>query len=243
VIMIFDTTSVSFKCTLISNLVFWPASVIGLYIDDLCQKKQSPIFLNCKLQPSQFITEGDRIDLILLSSFNMLFVAFFLCCPLYKSLWSWIQGNDRLRESDDFIWQCELQKILLHIVATEIGFYSVHYLLHYSPFLYRHIHKVHHRFPAPTSMGCVYAHPIEFAIGNLFPIYVGPILFNSHPTTCYAYFVLAMIGTCKGHCGYTIFGHVDHHDDHHLYYKYNYGGMYISDYFFGTVSPSPTVKN
>ena len=238
-----SSASVGFKCTLISNLVFWPVSILGLYIDHLCYEKRNPILLNkYKLRPDQCITRTrDKIDLILLSSFNIIFVAFFICCPLYEWLWNRIQGEDgRLKESDEFIWQYELLlKIPIHILATEIGFYSVHYLLHYSPFLYRYIHKVHHRFTSPTSMCCVYAHPIEFALGNLLPIYIGPIICNSHPFTCYGYWFLAMLGTCKGHCGYRILGYADHHDEHHLYYKYNYGGMYISDYFLGTTSPPP----
>jgi hypothetical protein len=127
-----SSASVGFKCTLISNLVFWPVSILGLYIDHLCYERKFPTLLNkYKLQPNQYITSTrDKIDLILLSSFNMIFLAFCICCPLYEWLWNRIQGDGgRLKESDEFIWQYELfVKIPIHILATEIGFYSVHYI-------------------------------------------------------------------------------------------------------------------
>ena len=51
-----------------------------------------------------------------------------------------------------------------------------------------------------------------------------------------------MLGTCKGHCGYRIFGHADYHEEHHVLYKYNYGGMGLLDYLFGTTAPTYSFK-
>ena len=136
-----------------------------------------------------------------------------------------------------WIWHDELLlKIPLHVLLTKAWFYLVHRALHASPFLYRHVHRVHHRFAAPTAMACVYAYPIEFVLGNIAPIWAGPILTNTHPATCcYLWFPLAMLGTCVGHCGYRIAGHADrHHDDYHLFFDWNFGGMYLSDYLLGT---------
>lgn len=68
-------------------------------------------------------------------------------------------------------------------------------MLHSSSWLCMHIHKVHHRFPAPTGMASVYAHPVEFCLANVLPIYLGPILANAHPKTCYIWWCMSILGT------------------------------------------------
>ena len=229
-------TSISWKCAVIANVVFWPLSILGLCADHLAATRISSVLARCKLQLDQHLCWRERLDLILLAAFNMIFVALFICCPIFEYIWDYVQGSNWLSETDDWIWKNELLiKIPLHALITEIAFYSVHVMLHHSPFLYRHIHKVHHRFVAPTAMACVYAHPLEFAVGNIFPIYLGCMLTNAHPVTCYGiWFPLAMAGTCRGHCGYRIMGWTDPHDVHHLCLRYNYGGMALLDHLFGT---------
>lgn len=249
----------SFRCSMVSNAVFWIASGLCLWADHLVatqsetqwkskskiRKHISKTLKSCKIQPNRIILGRDRSDLITLAFFNMVFVACFICCPLYGYLWNKIQAQTNaqtyplIAEKDwNLIWKDELLvKLPIHALVAEVSFYILHGLLHWSPFLYRHVHKVHHRFPAPTAMTCVYAHPVEFALGNVLPIYLGPIFCNAHPTTCYLWWALAMLGTCKGHCGYRIMGHEDDHEDHHLLYKYNYGGMGLLDRMLGTTPP------
>ncbi|KAL7534282.1 hypothetical protein ACHAWF_004775, partial [Thalassiosira exigua] len=196
-----DDCSTSWKCAAASNAVFWPLSALGLCADALAATSPSSWPARQKLQPDRRLSPRDRTDLISLAAFNMLVVAPFLCCPIFEILWDRIQGSDRLTEADEWRWREELLlKLPLHALVAEVAFYLVHVLLHRSQFLYRTVHKVHHRFVAPTAMACVYAHPLEFAAGNIFPIYLGCMLTNAHPVTCYGiWFPLAMAGTCKGH--------------------------------------------
>jgi sterol desaturase/sphingolipid hydroxylase (fatty acid hydroxylase superfamily) len=231
------SASTSFRCSALSNAIFWIASLVGLYADHLVETKKSPFLTKCKIQNDVFISGNDLRDLILLASLNMLFVSIFLCCPMYEFLWDQLHSSNRLVDSDEWIWQQELLlKLPVHLLVADLGFYLIHCKLHYSPWLYKHIHKIHHRFPAPTAMASVYAHPVEFCLGNLLPIYMGPILTNAHPKTCYIWWCMSILGTCKGHSGYRILGHADYHEEHHYYYKHNYGGMYVSDFLFGTLA-------
>ena len=264
-----DYWSISFKCGITSNIVYWSLGFIGLCLDSLAAiaapptQQRSPTssssshnfskgnaLRHYKIQPNTFLTNSEIQDLICLTSFNMIVIALLICCPIFESIWNYVQPHRLDQEMiDDWIFRNEiLCKIPICAVITELGFYSFHYWLHSNTWLYRHIHKVHHRFKAPTALCCVYAHPIEFVVGNMFPIYLGLILTNAHPYTSYLIWTpLAMIGTCIGHCGYylplpgrSIKLYKDPHDDHHLYYKNNYGGMYLLDYLLGTITPTTT---
>ncbi len=228
-------SSVSFKCVVVANVGFWVISFIGLYADSLVASNQSRWLTAAKIRPTQFISGNERRDLIMLTAFNMLIIAPLISAPFCEMLWDRRNGEHRLTEEDEWVWQIELlRKIPVHFIVTELGFYMIHIVMHSQPVLYKHVHKVHHRFQAPTAMACVYAHPLEFLVGNLLPIFLGPILTNAHPFTSYLWVTAAITSTCKGHSGYRILGHVDYHEEHHYFYKYNYGGMYVLDTLFGT---------
>lgn len=258
-----ETVRLSVRCSLISNLVFWIASFFGLWTDQLVYnlnfcptvkwknenrpkhassyyQRLSKYFKSCKNQPNRFIRGKDRADLVRLAFFNMVIMALFVCCPLFGYIWDQIKTKRTLQDLNySVIWKRELfVKLPIHALLAEVAFYAFHGFLHWSPVFYKHVHKIHHRFTAPTAMACVYAHPLEFVFGNVLPIYLGPILCDSHPITCYLWWGLAMLGTCKGHSGYTIMGHRDNHEDHHLLYRYNYGGMGLLDRILRTTPPT-----
>ena len=68
----------------------------------------------------------------------------------------------------------------------------------------------------------MYAHPIEFIVGNLLGVVLGPMLTRCHPLTSFVWIHNALMSTGGSHSGYKMF-YADFHDAHHQYFDYNYG--------------------
>eukprot|EP00123_Amoebidium_parasiticum_P011825 comp20923_c0_seq1/m.27921 comp20923_c0_seq1/g.27921 ORF comp20923_c0_seq1/g.27921 comp20923_c0_seq1/m.27921 type:complete len:306 (-) comp20923_c0_seq1:753-1670(-) len=138
-------------------------------------------------------------------------------------------------------------QFLLCVSMQDLFFYWTHRLLHH-PSIYKHIHKQHHTFYTPTSIGSEYAHPIEGIFGNLVPIFAGPLLFNVHETVFYFWLSIAIGEAQSGHSGLDIphfFCPVSlipglhsspiSHDYHHSHNIELYGGHTIFwDWIMGT---------
>ena len=97
----------------------------------------------------------------------------------------WFGGNFFKKRGMRF----SLKKLpsLLRIIATlliwhvlfDTWFYWAHRLFH-TKFLYKRIHKQHHKFMTPIGIAAVYAHPIEDLFVNLGSTFIGPVVLPSH---------------------------------------------------------------
>lgn len=129
--------------------------------------------------------------------------------------------------------------------------YFGHRLLH-TKYLYRRIHKQHHKYAAPFGLTAEYAHPIEVAftgtgtVGS--PLLLAYLGANMHLTTVMAWIALRLIQAVDSHSGYEfpislhhflpIWAGADHHDDHHHYFVGNFASSFRHwDYIFGTETP------
>jgi len=132
-----------------------------------------------------------------------------------------------------------LSYILLHLTGflllEELGFFYSHLLLH-KPFFYKNIHKLHHQFTAPIGLAAVYAHPIEHALSNLFPLILGPLILRSHIFVIWIWFFLGITNTTNSHSGYAFPGFPSSlpHDFHHSNYNNCYGVLGVLDWLHGT---------
>jgi sterol desaturase/sphingolipid hydroxylase (fatty acid hydroxylase superfamily) len=103
---------------------------------------------------------------------------------------------------------------------------------------YPYIHKIHHSFIDPVAIGAEYAHPIEFLLGNVFPVNFGPLLLNKHihfyTVMCWIFFRLGETLDC--HSGYEFpwspyrlipFSvSAEYHDYHHTHNVGNYSTFF-----------------
>ncbi|KAJ6510525.1 hypothetical protein C8R45DRAFT_1059707 [Mycena sanguinolenta] len=113
--------------------------------------------------------------------------------------------------------------------------YFAHQALHYGP-LYKHIHKIHHKYSAPFGLAAEYAHPAEVAILGTGTI-AGPIIYcaftsNLHIYSMYIWITLRLFQAIDAHSGYDFpwslqhwlpfWSGAEHHDFHHMAFTNNF---------------------
>ncbi|KAL4252603.1 DHA14-like major facilitator [Pleurotus pulmonarius] len=124
---------------------------------------------------------------------------------------------------------------------------ATHQALH-SGLLYKHIHKIHHKYSAPFGLA-EYAHPAEVAILGTGTI-AGPLLYcyftqNLHILTVYIWMTLRLFQAIDAHSGYDFpwslqhilpfWSGADHHDFHHMAFINNFSTSFRWwDTIFGT---------
>ena len=146
-------------------------------------------------------------------------------------------------------------KIILFFIFDDLWFYGYHRLVHADPWLYKVLHKPHHRFTAPFPAVAYYVHPgemIALSIGTcLLPL--GIFFRKTHPVLFWIWLSIRQLQVIEDHLGYelpwsptnlfpkTLVGGTKFHDLHHQKFKCNYAAMFsIIDDFFGTaVHESP----
>lgn len=128
----------------------------------------------------------------------------------------------------------------LYFLWVEFFAYFAH-RFHHTRFMYKKLHKQHHRYVAPTPYGAYAMHPIEFiifVIGPLSVIYMVP--FHVVPFFCNIIYI--GFHAIVDHSGINFSpdlpfqASVRFHDDHHQYFHTNYGqSLVIFDYLFDTM--------
>jgi Delta7-sterol 5-desaturase len=128
---------------------------------------------------------------------------------------------------------------VLYLVVTDGALYWAHRTFH-RPWLFRRIHRVHHRWTAPTAFTAAAMHPIELAVYQaimLAPLLVLPL----HVVGVVAVLIYQHTIALIDHSGVDLRSRLPwqppprFHDDHHVYFHVNYGQtLGVWDRMFGT---------
>ena len=191
--------------------------------------------------------KDDRSKVFMFSSQNIdnMIRSFGTGVPMWTAyevliLWCYANGWGPWATFAENPWGLALLGLIM-IVIHETHFYFTHRLIH-TPFLYRHVHSVHHNSVNPSPWSSLSMHPVEHLIyfsGSLIHLLV-----PSHPLLAIYHLHIAGLGAVIGHIGFdkivagdekAIDTHAYAHYLHHKYFEVNYAdGLIPWDKWTGT---------
>eukprot|EP01064_Diplonema_japonicum_P033691 TRINITY_DN6720_c0_g1_i1.p1 TRINITY_DN6720_c0_g1~~TRINITY_DN6720_c0_g1_i1.p1 ORF type:complete len:284 (+),score=45.36 TRINITY_DN6720_c0_g1_i1:46-852(+) len=132
-------------------------------------------------------------------------------------------------------------KFFAVVCLQEICFYTSHRILH-TRTLYKHIHKRHHEYKAPTASVGTYAHPIEHQL-SLLPVLFLPYVVGLPLAVALFWYFIAYFSVLNHHSGYEfpwLPGNLaTFHDLHHRHFDKNFGIFGWMDRVFGGSFDTP----
>ena len=137
-------------------------------------------------------------------------------------------------------------QLVFFLFCEDFAFYFVHRFLH-NPLIYSKCHKVHHEFKQTVSIVSIYAHPLEFLVGDILLVIIGPLILMKkvHVATLILWSILRSFETADGHSGYDFpwspfrlfpfSGTAEYHNYHHTHNVGNFTSIFTwLDSCFGT---------
>lgn len=228
---------------IVANIAFWSMSTICYILDHVPKDTTFGKFLLSKKDQGlkAYFTPTEFKEAATLAAMNMFLVSP-LCFVPFHIMWNrlaessyFMYEGGRLGVDSSFNLKQEFIALLVCAVYIDVHFYWTHRWLH-APYMYKQVHKLHHRFKAPQAIAAVYAHPFEFIFGNMAGIALGPMFTNAHPYTCWLWYAICLVSTCGSHSGYQ-FLQSTKHDDHHKFFNWNFGVGPLCDNLFGSMLP------
>ena len=123
---------------------------------------------------------------------------------------------------------------LISVVLHDLYFYWTHRFMHHKS-IYKHVHKVHHKFTNPSPWAAYAFHPFEAVIeAGILPLLI--FTMPLHQTITMAFLIYMILRNVLAHLGFELFPKgfaankwwnwhttATHHNMHHKYFDCNYG--------------------
>ncbi|KAH8105301.1 C4-methyl sterol oxidase [Cristinia sonorae] len=224
---------------LLHEIVYFGRCIPWIIIDAI------PYFRKWKLQPGKIPSKQEQWECtkqVLFSHFTIELPAIWLFHPLTElvGLATWQVPLPS--------WSTVIPQVAFFFVFEDIFHYFAHQALHWGP-LYKHIHKIHHKYSAPFGLAAEYAHPAEvFILGT--GTLAGPFLYcafrgDLHIFAMYVWITLRLFQAVDAHSGYDFpwslqhilpfWSGAEHHDFHHMAFVNNFSTSFRwCDAIFGT---------
>ncbi|KAF7305548.1 Methylsterol monooxygenase [Mycena chlorophos] len=212
---------------LLHEIVYFGRSIPWIIIDAI------PYFRRWKLQPNKIPSPQEQWECtkqVLFSHFMVELPVIWFFHPMAEMF------GMRTYEVPLPTFREMLPQLAWFFFFEDLFHYLAHRALHYGP-LYKHIHKLHHKYSAPFGLAAEYAHPAEVAILGLGTI-GGPLIFAAlnphvlHIATVYLWITLRLFQAIDAHSGYDFpwslnkfipfWSGADHHDFHHMAFTNNF---------------------
>ena len=139
------------------------------------------------------------------------------------------------------VWYVIVAQLIFFILLDDFLYYWMHRAFH-TPWLFKHVHSVHHRVRTPCAIAGNYLHWGEY-LATISLLLVGPVLVGAHVAVIWLWVVLRQLEAAHGHCGYDLpwdlsryiplYDGASYHDFHHGRFKGNFAGAlgYIDKWF------------
>ncbi|XP_055299710.1 lathosterol oxidase-like [Sitodiplosis mosellana] len=193
-----------------------------------------------KCQPEIFMSPELERHEMLFGSLSLGVVSFLTGCI------SWYAANDGkylkiYYRADEYGWLWFFLQIPIVFMYQDYLTYWIHRFYHY-PFLYKHFHKLHHKYKQPTAFSVSAIHPVE--IVNVQMALASPmVLVPVHWILFYGILIYTYYHGIIDHSGIAFKAQwwqpwqpdAIFHDNHHQYFHVNYGfNIWIWDKLHGT---------
>ncbi len=218
------------------GLVIFHAVAAYYHIKYYVRRKDDPKAWKC--QPKRFLRTEQQRDAALLSSFNLVIGGAISGTIIYAVLKGW--QSLLYFDVAEYGWAYTIASGVLLFVLNDAGAYYVHRALHL-PWMYRRIHRHHHRFVATTPYVTIAVHPLELVAlqaSSLAPIFFIPF----HPATIAVVLIYILVFNIIDHSGVDLKSSLPwqgpslYHDNHHSQFHVNFGQhLMIWDRMHGTL--------
>ncbi|KAL0571084.1 C-4 sterol methyl oxidase [Marasmius crinis-equi] len=220
------------------EVVYFGRSIPWIIIDAI------PYFRKWKLQPAKVPSPEEQwkcVKQVLFGHFTVELPTIWLFHPLAETV-----GMKTYHVPFPH-WQTMVWQIAFFMFFEDLYHFVAHRALHI-PLLYKHIHKIHHKYSAPFGLAAEYAHPAEVMIlgfGTLAGSLVLALFTEVHFVTFFIWVILKLFQAVDSHSGYDFpwslqrilpfWSGADHHDFHHMAFTDNFATSFRWwDRIFGT---------
>lgn len=131
---------------------------------------------------------------------NLVFTPVVLFIQLYLQGWKVHQRMDVESLPDGLTL---LVTVIFCAICEDATFHCSHRFLH-QRWIYPYIHKIHHKHQNSVCIASENAHPIEFMIGNVVPVLMGPLILGNkiHFFSTLTWITVRILESHDAHCGY-----------------------------------------
>jgi len=126
-------------------------------------------------------------------------------------------------------------EVFFVLLIDDFFFYLLHRMMHENKYIYKKIHKIHHRANTPIPFDYIYVHPFEWLSGFIGPFIGMLILGGISIYSFWLYLIVRNVHEIHIHSGIKssfltkmipFYGNNEHHDFHHAKRDGNYSSTF-----------------